>query len=351
MVSVIVSIVAFLLVLAVVVLAHELGHFATAKAFNVKVEEFGLGFPPRLLSVKRGETEYSLNLVPLGGFTKLAGEEDPNVARSLASKSKGIRLLVLGAGSLMNLIILPILLFSVAFMVPHNVVAAPVVVAQVAPNSPAAVAGIKPGDTILSINGEPISTFDDLTRYVQANLDKEVTIVVQHSDSTTESVRLTPRSQPPAGQGAIGISAATVSQHYPFWQAIPMGVTQSIATLVLLKDGIVSMIAGTVPVAVVGPVGIAQITGEVAQAGIVPLLGLAAVISLNLGIINIFPIPGLDGGRIVFVLLEWVRRGRRVSPKTEGLVHLIGFAALMTFVLFITYFDIMRIATGQGFTP
>jgi regulator of sigma E protease len=349
------TIVAFLGVIVVLILAHELGHFITAKASGVKVEEFGIGFPPRLLSVRRGETLYSLNAIPLGGFNKMAGEEDPKVPRSLASKSIGIRLLVLSAGSLMNAL-LPLLLFSIAFMIPHNVVIGQIFVEEVTPNSPAAMAGIEPGDMIISINGRDLNNTIDLSRYIQLNLGKEVTIVVKHIDSTTEDIQVIPRWKPPEGQGSTGIVVNTayptiVSQHYPFWQAIPMGASECIETFVLFKNGIISMIIGATPVEVAGPVGIAQITGEVAKAGISPLLEFAGFISINLAIINILPLPALDGGRIVFVLLEWVRRGKRVSPKTEGLVHLIGFAMLMALILLITYQDIIRIVSGESLIP
>ncbi len=350
-----ISIVSFLIVIAVLILAHELGHFITAKASGVKVEEFGLGFPPRLLSIRRGETLYSLNAIPLGGFVKMAGEEDPKVPGSLASKSIGTRLLVLSAGSLMNFL-LPILLFSIAFMIPHNLIMGQVTVEEVAPNSPAAMAGIRPGDTLLSVNEEPVSNNGDLYRYIQLNLGREVAILVQHSDATTENVQVIPRWRPPEGQGAIGIAittsdSTTISQHYPFWKAIPMGVSACIETLGLFKNGLVSMIIGAIPPAVAGPVGIAQLTGEVAKAGISPLLEFAAFLSINLAIINIFPLPALDGGRIAFVLLEWVRRGKRIAAKTEGLVHFIGFALIMIFFLAITYQDIMRIISGESLIP
>ncbi len=339
--------VSFLIIILVLVLAHEIGHFITAKASGVRVEEFGVFYPPRLLSVKRGETLYSLNLMPLGGFVKMAGEEDPKVPGSLASKSIGTRLLVLSAGSLMNFL-LPILLFSIAFMVPHDLVAGKVIVEEVAPDSPAAIAGIRPGDAILSVNRKPVNNSSELSRYIQLNLGKEITLLVQHNNLTTEDVQLIPRWRHPEDQGATGIlittsDAAVIRQHYPFWKAIPLGVGECIETFVLFKNEIVSMIIGATPVAVTGPVGIAQLTGEVAQAGISPLLEFAAFLSINLAIINIFPLPALDGGRIAFVLLEWVRRGKRILPKTEGLVHLIGFAILIAFFLVITYQDIIRI--------
>ena len=351
-----ITIVAFLVVLAVLIIAHELGHFATAKAFGVRVDEFGVGFPPRLLSIKRGETRYSLNAIPLGGFTKMAGEVDPEASpRSLASKSIGVRILVLSAGSLMNAL-LPLLLFSIAFMVPHNIVTGQVLVEEIAPNSPAAMAGIQSGDTIISINEKTLNNTIELSREIQLNLGKEITMVISHSDSTTEEVQLTPRWRPPEGQGAIGILVKTsnptvVSQSEPFWRAIPLGVKECIETFVLFKNAIISLFIGTVSFQVAGPVGIAQMTGEVARAGISPLLEFAAFLSINLAIINIFPLPALDGGRIVFVLLEWIRRGKRISPKTEGLIHGIGFILLMAAILAITYQDIIRIISGESLIP
>ena len=351
-----ITIVAFLVVLAVLIIAHELGHFATAKAFGVRVDEFGVGFPPRLLSIKRGETRYSLNAIPLGGFVKMAGEVDPEASpRSLASKSIGVRILVLGTGSLMNAL-LPLLLFSIAFMVPHNVVTGQVLVEEVALNSPAAMAGIQSGDTIISINEKTLNNTIELSREIQLNLGKEVTMVINRSDLTTEEVQLTPRWRPPEGQGAIGILVKTsnptvVSQSEPFWRAIPLGVKECIETFVLFKNAIISLFIGTVSLQLAGPVGIAQMTGEVARAGISPLLEFAAFLSINLAIINIFPLPALDGGRIVFVLLEWIRRGKRISPKTEGLIHGIGFVLLMAAILAITYQDIIRIISGESLIP
>jgi len=353
---VIITIVAFLVVLAVLIITHELGHFTTAKAFGVKVEEFGVGFPPRLFSIKRGETKYSLNAIPLGGFTKMAGEVDPEAShRSLASKSIGVRILVLSAGSLMNAL-LPLLLFSIAFMVPHDVVTGQIMIKEVLPNSPAAMAGIQPGDTIVNINGKTLNSTIDLSREIQLNLGKEITMAINRSDSATEEVKLIPRWRPPEGQGATGIVVATVnptvvSQHEPFWRAIPLGVKECIETFVLFKNAIFSLFIGTVAFQVGGPVAIAQITGEAAKAGFSPLLEFAAFLSINLAIINIFPLPALDGGRIVFVLLEWVRRGKRISPKTEGLIHGIGFALLMAAILAITYQDIIRIISGESFIP
>ena len=349
------TVVIFIGVIVGLILAHEFGHFITAKAFRVKVTEFGVGFPPRILGRKWGETLYSLNAIPLGGFTKMAGEDDPSAPRSLAGKPPGIRLLVLSAGSLMNFLA-PLALLTIAFMIPHNIVVGEVLVTEVAPNSPAAMAGIEDGNTILSINDKPVSNIGDLQRYIQLNLGKGTEITVEHSDSTIESVSLVPRWRPPEGQGAIGVTVKTIDavivrHSEPVWKAVPLVISAYTENFVLFKNGILSMLIGSTPLQVVGPVGIAQITGEVAKAGLSPLLEFVAFLSINLGLINLFPLPALDGGRIVFVLIEKARRGKRVSPKAQGLVHLIGFALLIGVMIAITYSDITRILSGEGLIP
>jgi regulator of sigma E protease len=342
-------------VISVILLAHELGHFISAKVVKVRVEEFGLGFPPRLLSIKRGETLYSLNAIPFGGFNKLAGEEDPEVSSGLARRSIPIRLLVIGAGSLMN-ILLALLLFSIVFMIPQDVINGNVLIEEVAPDSPAAIAGLMPTDTIVSLNDKPIFNNFELQRYIQLNLGNEVTLVVKHNNGTTESFQLVPRWKPPEGEGAIGVGIQTVNAEvirvsYPFWEAIPRGFVGLYETVLLYKNGMVGVVTGAVPADFYGPVGIVQATGEIARYGAAPLLEFAAFISLILGILNLFPLPALDGGRIAFVLLEWIRRGKRISPKREGLVHLIGFLIFMMLMLAITLQDIIRIASGESIIP
>jgi regulator of sigma E protease len=349
-----ITIISFFLILIVCILVHELGHFFTAKLFKVRVEEFGIFMPPRLFSIKRGETVYSLNAIPLGGFNKLAGEEDPNVPGSLAGKSIPVRLMVLGAGSVMN-ILLPVILLSIAFMIPHleavnNIETdkGQVFVMEVVANSPAAAAGIKVNDIIISVNNNPVANVGDYRTVINANLGSAVTVSVKHMDNTIQNVSLIPQANAPADQGATGLALTTaVRTSSPFWIAIPDGIKSYWGMIGLFFQGIVGMIRGTVPVSVTGPVGLAQLTGEVMKTGVANLLSLAAVISLNLGILNIFPIPAMDGGRIVFVLLEWVRRGKRVSPKVEGMVHTVGFLLLMVLFVVISYHDIARIISGQ----
>ncbi len=335
-------------VLSVILLTHELGHFIMAKSTGVKVEEFGLGFPPRLVSFKWGETRYSLNAIPFGGFNRLSGEEDPEKPRTLASKSRTTRLLVLSAGSVMNFL-LALMLFSAGYLFPREATVGQVLVVEVAPNSPAALAGIETGDIVLSVNNQPVRNSNELHQYVMENLGKKTTLLIQH-DSTKRSIEVIPRLEPPEGEGAVGIATSTVKR-YPLWQVIPLGATELIETTIIWGKGLASMFTGGVSASFLGPLGIAQLAGEVAKLGIVSLLRISALISLVLGIMNLFPLPAADGGHVVFVLLEWVRRGRRIAPKTETLVHLIGFALLMIFFLAITYQDIMRLISGESLIP
>jgi regulator of sigma E protease len=351
----ILTIVVGIIVLSVLIIIHELGHFITAKVAGVQVEEFGIGFPPRLYGRKWGETLYSINWIPFGGFNKLAGEVDPSVPRGLARRSYGIRLLVLSGGIIMNLL-LPFVLLSVAYMVPHDIVEGQVVVEEVSPDSPAEMAGIKAGDTIISINDKEVKSVGDLSRYIQLNLGNEIDVTVEHADATTETVTLTPRWRPPEGEGSVGVLSRTVdavivSESYPPWEAIPLGTRSCIEVLVLYKNGIIGLILGTIPFTPAGPVGIVQVTGEVAHSGISPVLELTAFISIAIAITQLIPFPALDGGRILFVLLEWVRRGKRVSPKTEGIVHSIGFLILLGLLVLITYQDIARWISGGSLIP
>lgn len=350
-----ITILAFVGLLAVLILSHELGHFIAARRFGIKVLEFGFGFPPRLFAIKRGETVYSINLLPFGGFVRLLGEEDPTLPGSLASKSIIARLIVLSAGSMMN-ILLPLALFSLSFAIPHNIVTEKVVVEKVAPGSPAYITGIESGDIILTINNRPVRNRGEIGYFIRLNLGSETTILLQKPDLSQKEVKVIPRWDPPPGQGPIGIvvtgvDSTIIRQSYPFWKAVPLSIQHSGEILFLFRNEIMSwFIRGTLP-QLIGPVGIAQLTGEMAKAGISPLLEFTALISLNLAIINLFPFPGLDGGRLIFVFLEWLRRGKKISPEKEGLVHLIGFIILIIVILAVTYQDILRIIRGERLFP
>jgi regulator of sigma E protease len=345
------TLISFASVLIVLIVVHELGHFITAKAFGIKVLEFGLGYPPRVLSITRGETIYSINLLPLGGFVRLLGEEDPTQPDSLASKGVGTRFIVLSAGAFMNAL-LAIIIFSALFMIPQQTVVGDIVVREVTADSPAERAGVTPGDTILKIDGHTIDNSGDVGFYVRLRLGAESTWLMQRG-ATQESVSLVPRLKPPEGEGAAGIRVETVDPHMesrslPFWRAIPKGVWRMGEVLVLAKNEITQWIVGATSPGVAGPIGIAQMSGEVARAGILPLLEFAALLSINLAILNILPIPALDGGRLMFVALEWVRKGKRIPPSKEGLVHLVGFVILISMIIMISFYDVQRIFNGES---
>ncbi len=344
------TIVVGILVLSVLILAHELGHFILAKATHCWVEEFGIGFPPRLYGKKIGDTIYSINWIPFGGFNKISGEIDPAAPRALASRKYWVRILVLSGGILMNLL-LPFVLMAVAYMVPHDVVKGEVIIQEVAVGSPAEVAGIQVGDTILMVNDVPVDSYGTFSREVQLNLGAEISIEVQHTDATLETVHLVPRWKPPEGEGSIGVTSnmtntVITSESLPFWRAIPEGATSVWDALVLYKNGIIQMVTGAVPFTPSGPVGIVQVAGEVAHAGVSPVLELTAFISIAIAVTQLIPFPALDGSHLLFIVIEWLRRGKRVSPKAQNIIHSTGFIVLLVIMVLITYQDIARWISG-----
>ena len=352
------SILPFLAILIVLIVAHELGHYFTAKLFGVKVLEAGIGYPPRIWGFTWRGTIYSINWIPLGGFVRLLGEEDPGDPQSLATQPRWKRLVVLASGSGMNFV-LPILLFAIAFMIPREVAVGPAFIDKVEPGSPAAEAGLQPGDAILKLNDEKVKNVQDVGRVIRLNLGETITFTVERDVFGGGSEILTfpvhARWAPPSGQGPTGIRVGnlypqfTETESFPPWKAIPKGWTATLDSLILARNQVISMFKGGSAPDVAGPVGIAQATGEVVEeAGWQVLLDFAALLSINLAIINILPLPMLDGGRIAFVLLEILRGGKRVAPEKEALVHFIGLALIITLAVVITYLDVLRIIRGES---
>ena len=261
------NVLAFFAVLLVLVLAHELGHFVTAKLAGVDVQEFGFGYPPKLFGVHFKGTEYTFNLLPLGGFVKMLGEEDPKQTGSFAGKSIPARLIILAAGSGMNAL-LPILLISGSLMLPREVATGPVVIQQVMNASPAERAGLLPGDTIVRINDRSVASIRDVGFNIHLNLGSPLEMEVERGGSP-HVLHMTPRWHPPAGQGATGIvigmpdgQIKTVSRSLP--DAFGGGVRQSLDMITLFKNGIISTFGsggGGGGAAIAGPIGIAQVTG------------------------------------------------------------------------------------------
>lgn len=344
----------FAIMLVGLVVAHEFAHFVTAKMFGVYVHEFGIGFPPRIWGKRFGETEYTLNWLPLGGFVRLMGEEDPSDPRSLAAKPPWQRLIILASGGVANLI-LPTFLFAIAFTIPHEEAVGRAVVTSVIVGAPADQAGMLPGDVIYEIANRNSKNLNEAGRLVRLNVGKEFDILVKR-DEDFITMPVYARWTPPAGQGPTGI---TIGSQYEFtetvslppWESIPMGFRQTFDTMVLARNEIIIRVkgGGDSGPAVRGPVGLAQATGEIARAGgAPPLFELAALLSINLGILNLLPLPMLDGGRIAFLLLEVARRGKRVAPEREALVHLVGLVLFVLLFVAVTFADISRIASGES---
>ena len=348
-------IIPFLAVLGPLVFVHELGHFIVAKLGGIRIEEFGLGYPPRLLRLaKIGTTEYTLNLLPLGGFVRMVGEEDPSAPGSFASKSKKVRAATLIAGPAMN-IILAGFLFAITLMAgaPTPVEGPGAGIYGVMPGSPAAEAGLQVGDTIIKVNDHVVAGPEDLKAYTSAHVGERVALTIRRNgEILPEPIYLTPRASPPPGEGPMGIMINYPLKivSYPWYQALPMGFVQAFRLMGFMLGGLVDIVRGALAPEVAGPLGIAQLTAEVAQTGVIRLVELAAFLSVNLALINLLPFPALDGGRLLFVAIEAVRR-RRVDPAKEHLVHLIGLVVLISLIIVISYFDLVRWISGNSLVP
>ncbi len=382
------TIVVFVLVLSVLVFAHELGHFFTARRFGVKAEEFGFGFPPRGIGVyknKHGKwrlvygnksvesletsedtnlqpaeksTVYSLNWLPLGGFVKIKGEngEGENDKDSFAYQKIWKRIIILAAGVVMN-VILAWALFSLGYMIglpqstdtlgKNAIVSTPeVMVAQVLPKSPALVAGLKEGDAILRINNEVVATEKELQDAIAKN-NGQVTNVLIKRGSAEQTLTVTPLAID-GGRATIGVAIFSAGLvRYPFFSAIWEGAKTTgwmIREIFSAFGGLLANLfqGHKVGDQFAGPVGIANITGQAARLGFSYLLQFVALLSLNLAIINILPLPALDGGRILFLLIEKVK-GKPVKKEIEAAIHNIGFLLLIALIIFITYRDIIKL--------
>lgn len=342
------GILAFVLILTALILVHEAGHFAFAKLMGVRVDEFALGFPPRIKGWRRGQTVYSINAIPLGGFVRMFGEngrtEQPD---SFGAKPSWQRLIILAAGPCMN-VLLSLAIFFIAFALgtPRYLS----VVTGVARNSPAAQIGLRSGDRIVAVNGRSVTYFDQVLTVVDRDAGHSIGLTVRR-DNATFTRQVVPRLHPPPHAGRIGVSMqdSTTIRYGP------------LAALRMSIDSVGSM-AGSVPALlhsvsqnqtkdIAGPIGIAHYTTDAVsaepQVGPGGLILLMALLSASLGVLNLLPIPALDGGRILFVLISWVRR-KNLNPEVEGLIHLVGMAGLLSLILFISYQDVARWVTGTS---
>ncbi len=342
--------VSFFVVLSVLVVVHEFGHFIVARRQGIVVEEFGLGYPPRLAILFRHDgVLYTLNAIPFGGFVRLRGEDGHEGPGSFASQPKRARAAVLLAGPGMNFA-LAVLLFTASFTLGQPMPAPGAIITAVAPNSPAEAAGLRPGDIITAIAEEPIKVPSDLTRVVTAHAGRPVALTIRR-DGQVLTVHVTPRVHPPEGEGPMGISIdqAREIQRLPLGQAFVYGLGSTVSFIFLTLSLPVLLLRGLIPVEAarpIGPVGIAQLAGGAVEASVAigmafPILQFVAILSAALAVTNLLPLPALDGGRLLFILVETIR-GHRIDPEKEGMVHLIGMALLFTLMVLITYQDLVQ---------
>jgi len=363
-----VYIILFFVILAVLVLIHEFGHFYAAKKSGVRVDEFGLGFPPRLWSKKVGETTYSINAIPFGGFVKIFGENPdeesltgPDSSRSFVKKPKWIQVIILAAGITMN-VIFAWFLFSIAFMsgmtmgvsesVSKYVTNSHVIVLDALPKSPAAKAGLVPGDEILSYSiaaGATTTggTVEAVQSAIKGSQGKKVALEIQRIGGN-KYIEIIPEKGVLGENYAIGISMDLVGNvRLPFYLAFWEGAKLTGTVFVNITEGLYGLIhdalLGKADVSQLsGPVGIARLVGDASRLGFVYVLSFTAFISLNLAVLNLVPFPALDGGRIFFVAIEAIIR-RPISPKIANTINTIGFGLLLFFMLFVTYKDIVKL--------
>ncbi|MFB6212239.1 MAG: RIP metalloprotease RseP [Candidatus Magasanikbacteria bacterium] len=347
-------ILATVLGLSLLVLIHEFGHFSAAKIFDLKVEEFGFGFPPKLFSKKWGETEYSFNLFPLGGFVKIYGEDKMEVddmeepERSLVFQPTWKKSIIMLAGIVMN-IVLGWLAISLVFMsgIPQHLA-----VAKVSPESPAKKAGLRVGDIITKVEGpqetlkDPISA-EAFINNIDQNPTAQYVLTIKRGDETVTR-KITGRSDPPKGKGNLGIALTNMGvPQKSFLQSFVSGARSTVRTLYAIFSAFVGLIKSvfstpqTAIQGLTGPVGIFVLAKEAGELGIAYLTQLIALISLNLAVLNLIPFPALDGGRLVMAWIEKIK-GSPISRKVQASINLIGFALLIILLIFITFRDITK---------
>ncbi len=353
-------IIVFLLVLSVLVLVHEFGHFFMARKLGVGVEEFGFGLPPRIIGKKIGETLYSLNLFPFGGFVKLYGEDSENKLkdpkRAFIKKSKKARFAIVVAGVVMNFL-LAIVSFAIVYSfsgIPRNTKNVKVV--EVIAGSPAQVVGLVVGDVIKKVDKEDVVTVEKFVDLVEQSKGKKIKFTIGRNSSEIK-LNITPRENPPEGEGPLGVVITNTEIYFPPIYLRPFyGVYYGFKDAVFwggnIAAGLFRMIkglfAGDVPRDIAGPVGIFAITAKAAQYGILAVINFVGIMSVNLAILNILPFPALDGGRLLFIGIEKAI-GRKVLPKLESAIHTIGMIILLFLLLAITAHDIQRLISAGGF--
>lgn len=356
-------IVAFAVIFSLVIFVHELGHWYFARRAGVRVEEFGFGLPPRIWGKQKGDTVYSINLIPFGGFVRLYGEADElrEDKKAFSGKKPWPKLTIVVGGVLMNLMLgwavmmigfwltmPPLMTPAEQYVSDPNRIHSQVLVAGVADNSPAAQSGLVAGDVILSAEGQAISLPSEFKSLVQAGGTKPLALMVQRKQQTlTISVTPTFNAQ---GQAEVGvlIDRNVKNVAYVWWQVPWLALQETGRVIWLVIVSIAGLIyrlvtTASLPVELSGPVGIAKITADIISLGWFKVMQFVIFLSLNLGVINLVPFPGLDGGRLVFILIEWIRRGKKIPGHIENTINTAGLLLLILFLMAVTYKDIVKL--------
>lgn len=375
------TIIVFLVTLSTLILVHEFGHFLAAKKAGIRVQEFGFGYPPRIFAKKINQTVYSLNWILFGGFVRLCGEELEEAVKEKSKyafwvKSKKARTVVILSGVLANF-----LLAIFGFSVVYSVAGIPIKTEQIriisiVPESPADKMGFKENDLVLKVEGQPLSDLDQFTKLIEEKKGSQVKILVKREkdnpclkkvlgggvgfscQNSNLLFFVTPRSEPPEGEGPLGIVISNiVMKKYPYWQMPARGTIEGLkeafawTALIVHSLGkmLVDLLArGVIPREVAGPIGIFQITSAIAQTGILNILQFIGILSVNLAIINILPFPALDGGKLIFVGYELITR-RRPKPSLERWVNTAGMTILIFLILLVTINDVLRLVETTNF--
>ncbi len=360
------TVIVLIITLSILVFVHEFGHFIAAKWSGIRVDEFAVGMGPKLITLfNDGETDYTIRILPIGGFVRLLGENDleedlseEDKKRAFSHKSPLIRSFVLTAGITMNYILAVVVIAIVFIGLGKPDVHFMVKINGTAPNSPAQEAKLEPDTYIVAFKTPDEKEFiymkeqDDFVKFVDQHKGDKIDLLIQkdiNDDKTREEKTVLARANPPEGQGSIGVEIQTTYTvdylKLKWWQVPGESIVTSYelgkAILMGFGDMLKQLTQGHVPTDIAGPIGVAKITSDAAREGIYPYLQLLALISINLAIVNILPFPALDGGRLVFVVIEGIT-GKKVLPKYEGWIHMAGFVILMILIVIISIYDVGR---------
>lgn len=342
-----ITIIVALLVLSVLVVIHEYGHYLAGKKAGITVTDFAVGFGPKLVKWQRGETEFSIRLLPLGGFCKFLGEdEDADEEGSFNKATLFGRFMTVLSGPVFNIVVAFIMGACLMLFFGNRVT----MVESTMPGMSAEAEGVQAGDIITSVNGKATPFSGQALQYLASAGDTDIEVTVTR-DGTPMTFQLDKSLDD--GEMRVGITTQTIRQKVGFFEGIWLGIRWSFYLLVEMIKGLGQMIGAlfggpAIEGGVAGPVGVVTLIGDAARNGFESLLALATMLSINLGIVNLLPLPALDGGRLIFFIIEAVR-GKPVPPEREGFIHMLGFAALMVLIAVLTYGDIMRLVRGEMF--